>query len=191
MRIDRSFVLLIALLALASSSLEAQGKGQTPRAAVISFFNSLKAGQYDALYDQLPSQVQQQASREQTVNSLKRLGAFIVMERMDVGQVQQRGDHAVIDTTIFGRLTRPMKVDGEEIAEGRVVVQQYLIKEGKEWRVITADDRTRAYFLRQNPEFSRGFTLSSPQFSYKKDGSWHSLMQRAPNQGGSRGNVSD
>jgi hypothetical protein len=99
------------------------------------------------------------------------------MERMEVGKVQEHGNLAVIDTTIYGRLVKPMKMQGEEISEGRVSVQQYLIKEGKEWKVITADDRTRAYFLRENPNFARDFSLSSPRLAYKRNGEWQTLGQ--------------
>jgi hypothetical protein len=97
------------------------------------------------------------------------------MDRMDIARVQQRSEAAVVDTTIYGRLKRPMKIEGEEVIEGRVEVQQYLIKEKNAWRVITADDRTRAFFLRRNPEFSRGFELSAPRFAYKKQGAWRPL----------------
>ncbi len=187
MRISRRHVMLVLAVLSLSLPVAAQSTARSPRTAVITFFSRLKTGQYDVLYDQLPSQIQQQASREQTVRSLKRLGAFIVMERMEVGRLQQRGNFAVIDTIIYGRLSRPMKLQGEEIVEGRMTIQQYLIKEGKEWRVITADDRTRAFFLRQNPEFSRGFTLASPQFAYKRGSIWQPLLGRATDETGSHG----
>ena len=173
-------VSLIAVLLLFATTAHGQVSRENPKGAVTSFFNQLKNGQYDALYEQLPSQIQKTAPREQTVRSLKRLGSFIAIERMDIGRVQQRASLAVVDTTIYGRLTRPMKLQGEEIAEGRVVVQQYLIKEGKEWRVITADDRTRAFFMRENPDFANGFSLTQPQFSYKRNGAWQNLVQPAP-----------
>jgi hypothetical protein len=147
----------------------------SPRAAVQSFFKRLKSGQYDAVYDNLPSQIQQQVTREQLIQSLKRLESFLVMDKIEIGRVQQRSEAAVVDTTIYGRLKRPMKIEGEDIVEGRVDVQQYLVKEGRDWRVITADDRTRAFFLRRNPDFNRGFELSAPRFAYKKQGSWHPL----------------
>jgi hypothetical protein len=91
---------------------------------------------------------------------------------MEIGRTQQLGDFAVIDTNLYGRLKQPLKLEGTEIVEGRVAVQQYMIKEGQEWKVITADERSRALFLEHNPEFSRGFQLSAPQFAYKKDGAW-------------------
>ncbi|MEP7271650.1 MAG: hypothetical protein ABI882_09090 [Acidobacteriota bacterium] len=170
--------MLIPLLAGMAATATAQVSGQGPRAAVGRFFDHLKAGEYDRLYDQLPTQIQQKASKEQTVESLKRLGSFLVMDRMQVGRIQQRGDFAVIDTTVYGRLKRPMQIQGEEVVEGRVLVQQYLLKEGREWRVITADDRTRGFFLRSNPDFTRGFQLSSPEFAFKRNGAWQSLGAR-------------
>lgn len=156
-------------------AVSAQTDRQNPRAAVQSFFALLKTQQYDALFDHLPSQIQQQTTREQLVQSLKRLDSFIQMERIELGRLQQRGNFAIIDTSIFGRLRRPMKYEGGDVSEGRVVVQQYLMKEGKQWRIITADDRTKAFFLRQNPDFNRGFQLSSPQFAFKKAGVWQEL----------------
>ncbi len=176
-RAHQVFCLILAccLSVEGSTSLAFAVVDPSPRAAVQNFFKRLKAGQYDAVYDDLPSQVQQQVTREQLIQSLKRLESFLVMDKMEIGRVQQRAEAAVVDTTIYGRLKRPMKIEGEDIFEGRVDVQQYLIKEGRDWRVITADDRTRAYFLRRNPEFNRGFELSAPRFAYKKRGEWQPL----------------
>jgi hypothetical protein len=185
--VDRSRirVIAVALSLLISSELGlAQATRGNPRGAVTTFFNQLRTGQYESLYDQLPTEIQKVGSREQTIQSLRRLGGFITMERMEIGRVQQKGNLAVIDTTIYGRLTKPMKFQGEEISEGRVAVQQYLIKEGKEWRVITADDRTRSFFMRQNPDFASNFSLTSPRFAYKRNGAWQSLGQPPVGAGG-------
>ena len=168
-------IILLSCLYVEGSSSPAFRVDPNPRTAVQNFFKRLKSGQYDAVYDDLPSQIQQQVTREQLIQSLKRLESFLVMDKMAIGRVQQRSESAVVDTTIYGRLKRPMKVEGEDIFEGRVEVQQYLIKEGRDWRVITADDRTRAYFLRRNPEFNGGFELSAPRFAFKKKGLWQPL----------------
>lgn len=156
----------------ASAQAKAPAGGSGPRAAVQAFFNHLKAQEYDALYDFLPSPVQRQISREQITFSLKRLSSYLEVDRMEIGRVQQRGDYAVVDTTLYGRLKRPMKVEGQEVSEGRVAVQQLLMREGERWRVITADDRTRNLFLKSNPEFERGFQFKSPQFAFKQNGRW-------------------
>jgi hypothetical protein len=167
----RAFLLTIAAIIFVFSA-HAQKARLTPRATIQNFFAHLRAQQYAELYDYLPNQVQQYVTQAQLIQSLRRLGSFIQMERMEIGRIQQVGDFAVIDTNLYGRLKQPLKFEGTEIVEGRVAVQQYMIKEGQEWKVITADERSRALFLEHNPGFSRGFQLSPPQFAYKKDGAW-------------------
>lgn len=168
-----SAALLAAAFCLnAQAQTKAQGKTQTnaPRSAVQSFFTLLKSQKYTELYDYLPSQLQQQITREQLSASLKRLDSFLTIERMEIGRVQQRGDFAVVDTTIYGSLKRPMNVNGEEVKEGRTTVQQYLLKENGRWKVTTADNRTRDFFLKRNPEFKQQFHLTQPQFAFKQGG---------------------
>jgi len=167
-------VCLVLIFAVLFSTAQPQNRSQSKdaRAAVNSFFSLLKSQQYAALYDFLPSQLQQQITREQLSLSLKRLESFIAIERMEIGRVQQRSDHAVVDTTIYGRLKKPMNVNGEEVSEGRVTVQQYLFKEGGKWKVATADNRTRDHFLKGNPEFNQQFQLSQPKFEFKQKDKW-------------------
>ena len=112
---------------------------QDSKAAVRSFFGLLKAQKYAALYDYLPGELQQKTSREQMTNSMKRLSSFIVIEKMDIGRVQQKGDFAVIDTTIFGKLSRPPKASEgkqeKQAQEGKISVQQYSTQvRGWYWR---------------------------------------------------------
>lgn len=161
----------------------AQNKTQTAvnqtnvRGAVQSFFSLLKSQKYSELYDFLPSQLQSQTSREQLTASLTRLGAYLTVERLEVGRIQQKGDFAVVDTTIYGNLKRTMNMNGEEVKEGRVSVQQYLLKENGRWKITTADNRTRDFFLKRNPEFKKQFQLSQPQFAFKQKGRWTPLGQ--------------
>lgn len=145
------------------------------RGAVQSFFSLLKSQKYSELYDFLPSQLQSQMSREQLTASLTRLGAFLTVERMEIGRIQQKGDFAVVDTTIYGNLKRTMNMNGDEVKEGRVSVQQYLLKENGRWKITTADNRTRDFFLKRNPEFKKQFQLSQPQFAFKQKGRWTPL----------------
>lgn len=142
------------------------------RQAVEKFFALLKAQQYAQLYDFLPNDLQQQLTREQLITSLKRLDSFLAIERLQIGRVQQQGDFAVVDTTIYGRLKKPLRFGEAEITAGRVAAQQYLFKENGQWKVITADDRTRAYFLKRNPDFNQHFQLARPQFAFKQNGQW-------------------
>jgi hypothetical protein len=152
---------------------------QDAKGAVNSFFALLKGQKYTALYDYLPAEMQQKMSREQLTNSLKRLSSFINIEKMDIGRVQQKGDFAVVDTTIYGKLARPMKpTEGKadkQVQEGKVAVQQYLFKENGHWKVATADNAARSYFLKKHPEFKQGFQFSQPRFFLKQNGQWKAL----------------
>ncbi len=170
-----SLACLAAGLLFAHASALTQSKPANPRAAVQAFFTLLKTQQYQALYDYLPSQFQQQTTREQLTQSLKRLDSFITIGKLELGRVQQKGDFAVVDTTIYGKLKQPLKLNSLEISEGRVATQQYLLKENGQWKVATADDRTRGYFLKRNPAFSKDFQLTRSQFAFKRDGQWQAF----------------
>ena len=152
---------------------------QDSKAAVRSFFGLLKAQKYAALYDYLPGELQQKTSREQMTNSMKRLSSFIVIEKMDIGRVQQKGDFAVIDTTIFGKLSRPLKASEgkqeKQVQEGKISVQQYLFKENGYWKVATSDSATRNYFIKKHPDFKDGFQFTQPKFFIRQNGQWKAM----------------
>ncbi|MBX3276907.1 MAG: DUF4126 family protein [Acidobacteria bacterium] len=150
----------------------AQTGGRSPQAAVTAFFDQLKSQRYDALYDFLPSRMQSQLPREELTRSLRRLDSLIKFDRIETGRVQRRGDHAVVDTVLYGTLRRPMKIDGRDASEGRLAVQQLLFREDGRWKVVTADDRTRNLFQQQYPGFDREFQLRPPQFAFKLGGVW-------------------
>jgi hypothetical protein len=171
----KSKVAVLLLLVALTAGPAGAAAAPTPKAAVQSFFNLLKAKDYGALYQFLPNQLQQQISRDQLVKSLSRLDEFIIIDRMAIGRVQEQGDLAVVDTTIFGRLKRPMEIRGQKIDTGRVSVQQLLVKEDGTWRVATADGSTRAAFLKRHPDFSEKFQLSRPEFATKQNGKWTRL----------------
>jgi hypothetical protein len=145
------------------------------RAAVNKFFLLLKSRSYPALYEFLPSDLQRQVTREQLALSLMRLDSFITIERMEVGRVQARGDFAVVNTTIYGKLKKPVAINGEEISEGRVSAQQFLYREGGQWKVVTADSRTQSYFLKRNADFGKQFQLAQPRFEFKQNEKWTAL----------------
>ena len=151
------------------------------RATVQTFFTLLKSQRYSSLYEYLPTKLQEQITREQLVTSLKRLDTYITIERMEIGRVQQNGDYAVIDTTIYGRLKKPLKLQTEEANEGRITVQQYLFREDNRWKVVTADNRARDYFLKRNPEFNKQFQFNLPRFEIKQEGQWRA-PKRPPKQ---------
>lgn len=171
--------LFCCALAIASTAFiaQAQNKAGDARSTVQSFFSLLKAQKYAELHDFLPSQLQKQTTREQLAESLKRLDQFLTIQRMEISRVQQRGDFAVVDTIIYGSLKRTMNLNGEEVKEGRVSVQQYLLKEDGRWRITTADKRSTDFFLKRNPEFKQQFQLIQPQFALKQNGKWTPLGQ--------------
>ncbi len=171
------FAVAITCLALAFSSGLAQNNTQSKdaRAAINKFFILLKSRSYPALYEFLPSELQRQLTREQLSFSLKRLETFIIIERMEIGRVQEHGDFAVVDTTIYGNLTKPLTINDEEIREGRIAAQQYLFREGGQWKVATADNRTQSFFLKRNVEFSKQFQITPPKFEFKQKDRWTAL----------------
>ncbi len=170
-------LLIILSLMLATLPTLSQGKATNDaRAAVQSFFELLKAKNYAELYDYLPTEMRQRIPREQLAQGLKRLDDFLVIEKMEIGRVQQRrisgSDYAVIETTLYGRLRRPMETNGQKLEAGKVIVQQYLFKEGQQWKIATADGNTRARFLKLHPEFDKSFQLKQPRFFIKQNGAW-------------------
>lgn len=171
--------IICSSLIFAPSVAQSANQSKDARAAVNSFFLLLKAGAHDKLYEFLPSELQRQITREQLSFSLKRLDSFIAVERLEIGRVQRRGDFAVVDTTIYGRLKKPLVINGEQITEGRVAAQQFLFQEGGQWKIATADSRAQSYFLKRNPEFSRQFQLSQPRFEFKQKGKWAALNRPA------------
>jgi hypothetical protein len=172
-----AFVLIFVLLG-AGLAAQRSGQASSARQAVDQFFSLLKTQQYAKLYDLLPGQLQQQLTREQLAVSLKRLDEFLVIEKLQLGRVQEKGEYAVVDTTVYGRLKQPLKFNEQEIHEGRVSAQQYLFKENGQWKVVTADERTRAFFLKRNPQFNQQFQLSRAQFAFKQNGQWQPINPR-------------
>lgn len=170
---------IFSALGLMSGAAQNDNQSKDARAAVNKFFLLLKSRSYPALYEFLPSDLQRQITREQLALSLMRLDSFITIERMEVGRVQARGDFAVINTTIYGKLKKPVTINGEEISEGRVAAQQFLFRESGRWKVVTADNRTQSYFLKRNAEFSKQFQLAQPRFEFKQKDGW-TVLGRAP-----------
>ena len=166
------FIFVAIIVFSTPGAAQTNNQSKDARAAVNKFFLLLKSRSYPSLYEFLPSDLQRQITPEQFAMSLMRLNSFITIERMEVGRVQQRGDFAVINTTIYGKLKKAVTVNGEEISEGRVSAQQFLFREGGKWKVVTADNRTQSYFLKRNAEFSKQFQLAQPRFEFKQKDKW-------------------
>jgi hypothetical protein len=80
--------------------------------------------------------------------------------------VRVSGNLAVADTTMFAHINKPFDADG------KLVVQQYLIREDGHWQVATGDNATINRFLQANPTFARRFPIKRPTAYVNKDGKW-------------------
>jgi hypothetical protein len=136
------------------------------RAAVQHIFDQLKAGQYEALYDSLPSSSRARISRERLVNGLQGMRNLYQLERIEIGAVRVSGNLAVVDTVMYARIAKPFDADG------KLVVQQYLIREDGNWRVATGDTATINRFLKSNPGFARRFPIKRARAYINQNGKW-------------------
>jgi hypothetical protein len=136
------------------------------RAAVQRVFDQLQSGQYEQLYDGMPSSSRARIARDRFVNGLQQTRDRYQLERIEIGPVHVSGNLAVVDTTLFAHFSRPVTADG------KLVVQQYLIKEDGSWRVATGDTATINRFLNSNPTFARRFPIKRPRAFINQDGKW-------------------
>jgi hypothetical protein len=136
------------------------------RGMVQRIFQQLKNKDYSALYDSLPSASRNRTSRERFTSALQRAQGIYELDRMDIGAVRVAKDIAVADTILYGRVVKPFAT------EGKIVVQQYLVREGGKWRVATGDTATMKRFLANNPEFARRFPIKRPRVFVKQNGTW-------------------
>ena len=136
------------------------------RNAVQHIFDQLKNGQYGALYDSLPSSSRGRISRERLVQGLQRSQNMFQLQRIEIGAVRVSGNLAVVDTTMYAHISKPFDADG------KLVVQQYLIREGGAWRVATGDNATINNFLKNNPAFARKFPIKRPNTFVNQNGKW-------------------
>jgi hypothetical protein len=165
----KALVLSIAILVVTvfSSGAIAKASDQSDvRATVQSVFEQLKSHNYDSLYDLLPGTARTRMSRERFVSALQRAQDFYQLDRMDIGATRVMGNLAVVDTVLYGRVVTPIQ------AEGKIVVQQYLLKEEGKWRVATGDQSTVKKFLAANPGFSKGFRIQQPRVFVKQKDKW-------------------
>ena len=159
-----SFFILIALFALSPAAGKAS---QTEvRSTVQSVFEQLKSQNYGALYDLLPVSARSRMSRERFVGALQRAQGFYQLDRMDIGTIKVAGNMAVADTVLYGRIVNPIQ------AEGKIVAQQYLVREDGKWRVATGDQSTIKKFLAANPAFGKGFKIREPRIFMKQGDKW-------------------
>ena len=136
------------------------------RATIQSVFDQLKSGNYAALYDSLPSSSRSRISKDRFVSGLQRTSDLYQLQRIEIGAVRVSGDLAVADTTMYARVNKPLNADG------KLVVQQYLVREGGQWRVATGDNATINRFLKANPSFARRFPIRNPKAYVNQSGRW-------------------
>jgi hypothetical protein len=146
----------LVLLLLVSGAAQASDVSDV-RSMVQNVFEQLKSRNYSGLYDVLPGASRNRLSRERFVSALERAQDFYQLDRLEIGAIKVNGNLAVVDTVLYGRIVAPIQ------AEGKIVVQQYLVREEGKWRVATGDQSTLKKFLADNPGFGKGFRIRQPQ----------------------------
>jgi hypothetical protein len=156
-----AFILLMA----PGAGLAAPSDQTDVRAAVQRIFNQLKNGEYSALYDALPSLARERTTRERLAQGLERTRDTFELQKLEIGSVSVSGNLAVVGTTMYAHV-KPLNADG------KLVVQQYLIREDGSWRVATGDTATINRFLQSNPAFAKRFPIRKPQAFVYQDNKW-------------------
>jgi len=178
MKTKRAFPILLLLLCCFGSSGLASGRITKPsdrsdvRAAVQRIFDQLKAGEYEALYDSLPSSSRSRITRERFASALQRSRNPYQLDRIEIGAPRVSGNLAVVDTVMYAHIAPPFDADG------KLVVQQYLVREEGGWRVATGDRATIDRFLNSNPAFARRFPIKPPRAYIKQNGQWNEFNLR-------------
>jgi len=158
-------LLAVMMISLVSGAARASDESDV-RSTVQQVFQQLKSRDYGATYDSLPSASRKRMSRERFASALQRAQDRYQLDRIDIGSVKVSGNIAVADTELFGRVTKPFP------AEGKIVVQQYLVREEGKWRVATGDTATIQRFLKSNPAFARRFPIRQPRIYVKQQDRW-------------------
>lgn len=167
-------LVLCAMMFLAPSVARATDEAEV-RGTVQRVFEQLKSRDYGAVYDALPASSRTRMSRSRFTTALSRAQNMYVLDRMEVGQVRVSANVAVADTVLYGRVVSPIET------EGKIVVQQYLVREEGKWRVATGDSATIKKFLAGNPAFGRKFPIRQPRVYVRQNGNWIEFNpQRSP-----------
>ena len=159
-----SFAILVIALTCVTS-VRASDQSDV-RNTVQNVFDQLKSHNYGALYDLLPGSSRNRMSRDRFVSALERAQGFYELDRLDIGAIKVMGNLAVVDTVLYGRVVNPIQ------AEGKIVVQQYLLREDGKWRVATGDQGTVKKFLAANPTFAKRFKIQQPRVYVKQGEKW-------------------
>jgi hypothetical protein len=159
--------ILVLVCSLSLNQINARPSDESEvRSAVQRIFDQLKGGQYEALYDSLPSSSRSRMNRDRFVKALQETRNMYQLQRMEIGRVSVSGNLAVVDTTMYAHIAQPFNGDG------KLVVQQYLVKEDGSWRVATGDRATIDRFLKNNPAFARKFPIKRTRAYINQNGQW-------------------
>src|SRR5437016_9624940 len=179
MKIKTTFaIVLVGLGCFVSSGIASRRNSTKPsdqsdvRAAVPRIFDQLKAGQYEALYDSLPSSSRSRITRDRFASALQRSRNLYQLDRIEIGAPRVSGNLAVVDTVMYAHIAPPFDADG------KLVVQQYLVREEGGWRVATGDRATIDRFLKSNLAFARRFPIKPPRAYIKQNGKWNEFDLR-------------
>ena len=159
-------LVLVVVCAMCQPTAAVASDESDVRATVQRVFDQLKSGQYGGLYDSLPSSSRSRITKDRFVKGLQRTSGLYQLQRIEIGAVRVSGDLAVADTTMYARVNKPLNADG------KLVVQQYLVREDGQWRVATGDNATINRFLKANPSFARRFPIGSPKAYINQNGKW-------------------
>jgi len=166
-------LVLCGLIFLAPSVARVTDEAEV-RGAVQRVFEQLKSRDFGSVYDALPASSRSRMSRSRFTSSLSRAQNMYVLDRIEVGQVRVSANVAVADTVLYGRVVSPIETDG------KIVVQQYLVREDGKWRVATGDSATIRKFLAGNPAFGRKFPIRQPRIYVKQNGNWIEFNPQRP-----------
>lgn len=159
------FSLLLFMLVI-STAAPVTANESNVRAVVQTAFNQLKSGEFDSLYDLLPSNTKNKISRQRFIQSLTRTRNSYQLDRIEIGSIRVADNIATVDTVMYGRMKKPAE------AEGKIVAQQYLVRESGRWRIATGDHATVKRFLAGNTKFAKNFKLTEPRIYAKQNGNW-------------------
>lgn len=166
-RLLRTAGAALLLLVIPVSLVVAQSSEESAvRAVVQQVFSQLQSHDYGSVYDSLPSSTRTRMTKSRFISALQRAQDRYVLDRIGIGNVRVSGNLAVVDTELFGRISQPFP------AEGKIAVQQYLVREDGKWRVATGDNGTIQRFLKSNPAFARKFPIRQPRIYVKQGDKW-------------------
>jgi hypothetical protein len=166
----RKLIILVLLFltntVMAAPASAAPSDTDEVRNAVQRIFDQLKGGQYEALYDSLPSSTRTRMSRDRFVKGLQGTRNMYQLDRIEIGTPRVSGNLAVVDTVMYAHIQQPFNADG------KLVVQQYLVREDGSWRVATGDRATIDRFLKSNPSLARKFPIKKTPAYIQQNGQW-------------------